>query len=48
MISTAVPPNGKFWYCCWFSQMKKKFGRTEIRPRYSAPGRVIRLRMKSS
>jgi len=33
IISTAVPPNGKFRYCWRSSQMKKKFGRIETTAR---------------
>jgi hypothetical protein len=33
MISTAVPPNGKFWLLPPLSQMKKKFGQDRDQPR---------------
>ena len=45
MISTAVPPNGKF--CFVPTMLMNRFGRTATMPRYREPGRVIRLRMKS-
>jgi hypothetical protein len=43
MISTAVPPNGKFWALLLVIE-KKKFGRIATMPRYSDPGSVMRDR----
>ena len=45
MMSTAVPPNGKFWLLPPVIE-KKKFGMTETSARYSAPTSVRRVSTK--
>src|ERR1700712_4770287 len=43
MMSTEVPPNGKFWLLPLPVSDRNRFGRIAMKPRYSEPGNVIRL-----